>query len=201
MRAKSFSVGIVIYFLCVLTIFAQAEKNGASPAWQKGTSNARFVIEVFNDYQCPTCAAFNEKLKAIRNKYPNDILLIFRHFPLIQVHDKAMLASQATEAAGKQDKFWEMGELLLERQMSWSSAENAEKFFVKYAKELGLDIVKFKEDLNSPDVKERINLDIERARSLDLNSTPSVLLNGKILSFVKIADLEQTLFSNEPEDN
>jgi len=200
-RAKNFSVYIVIYFSCVLTIFAQTEKNGASPAWEKGALNGRFVIEVFNDYQCPTCASFNENLKLLQKKYPNDILVIFRHFPLIQIHDKAMLAAQATEAAGKQNKFWEMGELLLERQRYWDSDKNAEKNFTKYAKEIGLDIAKFKEDLNSSDVKERINLDIERAKSLKLNSTPSVLLNGKILSFVKIADLEKTLFSNEPEDN
>lgn len=197
LRAKNISLCIVIFLLSFFTIFAQDEKTGANPAWEKGTSNVRFVIEVFNDYQCPACASFNEQLKTIQKKHPNDVQIIFRHFPLTQIHDKAMLAAQAIESAGKQNKFWEMGELLLQRQLKWSSANNVEKIFIKYAKELGLDILKFKEDLNSSDVKERINLDIERAKSLNLNSTPSVLLNGKILAFEKMQDLEQALFPND----
>jgi len=197
LQVINISICLAIYLLTLLSVFAQGEKTGASPAWEKGASNAKFVIEVFNDYQCPTCASFNEQLKIIYKKHPDDIRLIFRHFPLTNMHLNAMLAAQATEAAGKQNKFWEMSELLLEGQQKWSYQKEPEKMFISYAKQIGLNAEDFKKDLNSLDIKERINLDIERAKSLNLNSTPSVLVNGKILTFIELSDLEELLFSKE----
>lgn len=196
-QAKSFTVCLLICLFCIFKISAQEEHSGSNPAHQRGKLNAKYQLEVFVDFQCPTCAAYNKKLYALRAKYPNDILITFRNFPLsIPAHDKALLAAKVAEAAGKQNKFWEMYDLLLRNQQKWSTNKLAEQIFVGYAKKLGLNIKDFKVDLKSKEVAERISLDLERAKFLKLNSTPSVLLNGKILNFTDALNLEEIILKD-----
>jgi protein-disulfide isomerase len=191
-QAKSFTVCLLICLFCIYKIAAQEEQLGANPAHQFGNPNAKYKIEVFVDFQCPTCATFNKKLNALKEKYPDDILIIFRNFPLT-VHDKAFLAAKVAESAGKQDKFWEMYNLLLQNQEKWSKSNSAESIFVKYAKKLHLDIRVFKADLESEEVTKRINLDLARTRFLKLNSTPTVFINGKELSFEEQSNIEEII--------
>ena len=130
----------------------------------------------------------------MKAKHPNDILIIFRNFPLaIPARDKALLAAKVAEASGKQGKFWEMYNLLLDKQEQWSVSSSADEIFLKYAKKLGLNIEVFKSDLQSEKVMERINLDLMRARFLKLGSTPTVILNDRILSFEEISNLEEII--------
>ena len=87
-----------------------------------------------------------EKLKA---DYGDDLRVIFRHFPLLSIHDKAQITAEAAEAAGAQDKFWEMHDLLFKRQDEWSSKPEAEMIeaLVDYAEEVDIpDLEKFKSD-------------------------------------------------------
>jgi protein-disulfide isomerase len=193
-QAKTLTVCFAICLFCVFKISAQKESSGAVPAHQIGNPNAAYKLEIFVDFQCPTCAVFNKKLNALRAKYPNDIFVMFRNFPLpIPAHDKALLAAKAAEAAGRQGKFWEMSNLLLENRTGWSESGSAETLFVKDAKKLGLEIETFKTDLESEEVLKRINLDLERVRSLNVNSTPTVFLNNKLLSFEEISNLEEII--------
>jgi protein-disulfide isomerase len=201
LRAKTFSVCLIIYLLFALNTFAQEEKPGASSPLQKGTPNAEFTIEVFNDYQCPSCAAFNEKLKQIEAKYPEKILIIYRNFPLTGVHPNAVVAAKAVEAAGKQGKFSEMLDLIYQKQNKWSKKTSAEESFIRYAEKLNLDVETFKQDFQSQEILERINLDIERARSLGLTYTPFVLLNGKELPFDEAQDIEEIISKNNSKSN
>jgi thioredoxin-related protein len=79
-QAKSFTVCLLICLFCIFKVSAQEEQSGANPAHQIGNPNAKYKIEVFVDFQCPTCAAFNKKLNALKAKYPDDILIVFRNF-------------------------------------------------------------------------------------------------------------------------
>lgn len=178
---KTIVLLLAIIFAIVFNsnLFAQEVKLGAIPSWTKGSPNAKITIEVFNDYQCPTCAIFNEKLKTIEGKFPNDLQITFRHFPLTATHNKAMLAAQAVEAAGKQGKFWEMADLILERQRKWEAEKSGGNAFVYYAKKLKLNVAMFKSDLESQQVKDRIKADTERAKFLELKGTPTVFLTAK----------------------
>ncbi|HEX8736238.1 MAG TPA: thioredoxin domain-containing protein [Pyrinomonadaceae bacterium] len=189
---KAFLVLIFTFSFGVFA-FAQETKKGASPARQKGNPDAKVRIEVFNDYQCPTCASFDETLNDISRKYPNEVLIIYRNFPLTSVHKNAMAAAKAVEAAGKQGKFWEMMQLVYKNQERWSDSKSAVADFVKYAKKLGLNIETFKTDLESQTVADRINADIQRVEFLKLGSTPSVIFNGRILEFSEASDLEKII--------
>jgi protein-disulfide isomerase len=195
-QAKTFALSLLIFLFCFSSSSAQETPPGAFPARQKGNPNAKYKIEVFVDYQCPTCAVYNEKIKQVEKKYSKDILLIFRHFPLTQIHPKAMLSAQATEAAGIQGKFWEMSNMLLQNQRKWADNKNAEKIFVGYARKLGLNVEKFKTDLYGQTVKDRIDADVKRAEFLKLSSVPTVFLNDQKLDVTEMFDLEEIIAKN-----
>lgn len=188
------TVCLVICLVCIFKISAQQAEPGANPAHRWGNADAKNKLEIFVDFQCPTCATFNEKLKALKAKYPNDILIVFRHRPLaIPIHDKAVLAAKVAEAAGRQGKFWEMYDLLLDKQKQWSKKDSAESLFIKYAKKLGLDTKVFKADLESEEIANRVALDLKRAASLNVNSTPTVFLNDKKMHFDELGNLEEII--------
>ncbi|HEV7644913.1 MAG TPA: thioredoxin domain-containing protein [Pyrinomonadaceae bacterium] len=183
-----------------VSLYAQGAMPGAIPARSKGPTDAPVTLEVFNDYACPACASFNEVLKAVIIKFPNELKVIYRHCPLkAEGHEKAKLAARAVEAAGMQNKFWEMADIVLENQGKWRTEKTAADTFVRYAKKLELDVEKFKEDIEGEVVRQRIISDVERAISLNLESTPTVILNGKSLlysDFIQQKILEELIKEN-----
>lgn len=185
---------LVIAFLAFIfpsNLSAQSLETGAKSSWTKGRQNAKVVIEVFNDYECPACAIFNGKLKIVEEKFPDDLQIVFRHFPLVNIHKQAMLAAQAVEAAGMQGKFREMSDLIFKKQQEWKVEESTQDAFVDYAKNLGLNVQTFKSDLESQKVKDRISADLDRGKTLNLKGTPTVFLNGKELNFPELDELEK----------
>jgi len=121
-------------------------------------------------------------LKEITKDYGDKIQLIYRHFPL-SYHANSFLAAQAAEAAGKQDKFWEMHNLLFENQEVWAnqSGADAEKTFTSYAQSLVLNIDQFKKDLSSVEVRAKIEKDYQSGVRSGVDATPTFFLNGKKL--------------------
>jgi protein-disulfide isomerase len=192
-QVRIFSVCIVICLLCLVSISAQEINLGVNPLWQKGNPNAKYKIEVFNDYSSPTGASFNKKPKQIENRHTGKILIIFRNHPLYNMRKNAMFAAQAVEAAGKQGKFWEMMEIIYRDQNKWNYKESVEKIFIKYARKVGINKEKFKQDFQSQEILERIKLDIERGKSLKVDSIPTVFLNDEKLSFLDAENLEEII--------
>lgn len=177
-------------FIFPLKLSAQSLERDVNSGSTKISQNAKVTIEVFNDYECPPCAIFNEKLQIVERKFPDDLQIIIRHFPLVNIHKQAMLAAQAVEAAGMQGKFREMSDLILKKQQKWKSEESPQDSFVDYAKKLRLNIQTFKSDLESQQAKDRIDADVERGKSLNLKGTPTVFLNDKELGFPELDELE-----------
>jgi len=153
---------------------------GAEPAHVRGSANARVKIEEFADFQCPSCAALAPALNQAEQKYHGELCVIFRHFPLAN-HKHAQAAACAAEAAGLQGHFWEMHDLLYGSQLIWTRAADTREFFTQFAKSVGLDLERFKIDLESEQVKARIIADQERAASLGANRTPAIFINGERL--------------------
>ncbi|MBI5401695.1 thioredoxin domain-containing protein [Candidatus Wolfebacteria bacterium] len=151
----------------------------SSDDWAIGNKNAKVVLIEYSDFQCPACAYYYSMVKNLERDFPDDLAVVYRHFPLEQIHKYAKLAAQAAEAAGKQGKFWEMHNVLFEKQSEWSVSDNAIQNFVFYAQALGLDINKFQTDLDSKDVEEKIQKDTINAYGQKLPGTPSFFLNGK----------------------
>jgi protein-disulfide isomerase len=156
----------------------------------RGPSNSPVTVEEFSDFQCPTCARMHPVTKQLLAKYPQQVRLVFRHFPL-GIHPHAREAARAAEAAGLQGKFWEMADLLYERQAEWSKGAPARPFFISYAQQLGLDLARFQEDIDSTAVAMRVVNDERRAQSRRLGGTPTFIVNGRELRFEESNDLEK----------
>lgn len=162
-------------------IYAKAAP-GANPPNYLGGVNAPVVLEEFADFQCPTCAAMHPKVQEVRAAYGDRIKVIFREFPLnIPAHDKAYDAAAAAEAAGMQGKFWEMQNMLFSNQRSWEASTDHRKVFTDYAQKIGLDATKFSDDMIGIPAKSRVDADLQRGRSLNVNATPTFYLNGRKL--------------------
>lgn len=153
---------------------------GAIPPNYKGAENSPVVLEEFADFQCPACAATHPKMNEIAGLYGSRIKFIYRNFPL-PMHDKSYDAAVAAEAAGMQGKFWDMQNLLFQNQKTWEVQPNYRQTFEEYANTLGLNIEKFKNDMASTLAKQRVDADLQRARSLGVSQTPSLYINGRLI--------------------
>ena len=148
-------------------------------------------------------------LAQLEADYPDDVRVVFRHFPLT-IHDKANLAAQAAEAAGLQGMFWEMHDLLFGRQPDWSNLSPAdfESWVIERAAELGMDADQFAADLISEAIVAKVQTAFDHGVEIGLPGTPVILMNGllidqlsyaQLLAVTKLLLLEQRQFSDCPE--
>ena len=146
--------------------------------WMKGNPDAKVTLIEYADFQCPACGSYYPLVKQLGEDFPEDLRIIYRNFPLTQIHPNAHPAAQAAEAAGMQGKFWEMTDLLFTKQKDWSTESNPESIFENYAKELELDVDKYKSDYKSNEVSAAIAADVVLANKTGVNATPTFILNG-----------------------
>lgn len=147
----------------------------------KGNASSTVVFVEYSDFQCPACKTYYPLLLEVAKTYGDRIAFVYRHFPLKQIHFNAEPAAWASEAAARQGKFWEMHNLLFEKQSEWSTSNDLKKVFEDYALILGLDKDKFLADLDSKEVKDFVNAQRQHGLKEGLNSTPTFFLNGKKL--------------------
>lgn len=150
--------------------------------WSKGNSQAKAVLVEFVDFQCGACASASSRVANIARKHGSRLKIVFKHHPMRRAHGNAMIAAQAAEAAGLQFKFWEMHDLLLQRQPEWAKVPDAQTIFLRYAAELQLNLARFRRDVWSREVREKINRDILEGQMARVRSVPAFFLNGKPIS-------------------
>ena len=155
----------------------------------RGPASAPVTVEEYSDFQCPTCGRMQPVVKQLLAKYPQQVRLVFRHYPLATIHKYARESARAAEAAGMQGKFWEMADLLYERQAEWSNAVQARPLFLKYAQQLGLDLARFQQDIDGTPAAMRVVNDERRAQSRRFQGTPTFVVNGRELKFEESNDL------------
>lgn len=156
---------------------------GAEPAHTLGSPNAPVHIEEFGDFQCPPCGMFHPILEQMHQEFGDKLRITFREFPLVPAHQHAIAAASSAEAAGLQGKFWEMHDMLYEHQNDWKDKFDVRSIFEGYAKEIGLDVERWKRDVGSEQVAQRIFLDGKRGHSMGVKGTPTVFLNGREVPF------------------
>ncbi len=144
----------------------------------KGSSSSTVVLMEYSDFQCPACRSYYPVLRQIMQEFGDRITFVYRHFPLTSIHMNAEFAARAAEAAGKQGKFWEMHDLLFEKQNEWATVANIEEMFVSYAKLLELNEEQFKTDWKGSEVKNFVSAERVHALKSGLQGTPSFILNG-----------------------
>lgn len=163
---------------------------GATPPNLLGSPTAAVTVEEFADFQCPTCALVHTTMKNVQAAYGSRIKFIYRNFPLTQMHKNAYDASVAAEAAGQQGKFWDMQNQLFSNQAAWSNSGNAREIFEGYAQNIGLDVEKFKTDMLGMATKSRVDADMQRGRALNVNSTPTIYINGVSVPFEQMKNID-----------
>lgn len=147
--------------------------------WSKGKKDSPVVLIEYLDFECEACGAYYPLVKQLSEEFKNDVLFVSRYFPL-PGHKNGLPAALAVEAAAAQGKYWEMHNLLFEKQREWGEkSAPAPDMFEEYALQLGLDMDKFKKDVNSQEVKKRVTSDRDAGVKLGIDGTPSFFLNGK----------------------
>lgn len=146
---------------------------GDSPI--RGNKNAKVTIIEYSEVQCPYSQRFHPILLEVLKAYPNDVRLVFKHFPL-NFHKDAKPAAKAILTAGEQGKYWEMLDLLFVNGRNLSDER-----YPEFAKQLGLDAGRFTKDLKEKDSKweDIINKDMELGRTINVRGTPTCFMNGK----------------------
>jgi len=146
-----------------------------------GPLNAPVTIIEYGDFQCPACGAYFPLVERLMKEASTTVRLVFRHFPLPQ-HANAMITAEASEAASLQGKFWDMYRLIYEHQNDWSNLADAHDVLYGYANQIGLDMVKFKADLDSSAVKDVIASDEAEGVNIGIDATPTFFVNGKAIT-------------------
>ncbi len=168
---------------CYLNPMGKADVSPVGPDDHvTGATEPKMVMYEYSDFQCPGCSGMAPIVKEFVRNHP-EIQFVYRHFPL-SFHENAMLAAEAAEAAAAQGKFWEMHDKLFSDN-TWKgmSAEDARKQMSVYAKDLGLDVAKFDEALNNHTYKARVERDLNEATLLQLQGTPSFIIDGVTYPF------------------
>lgn len=166
------------------------QKEQLSQGNSKGKLDSPVVITEFGDFQCPACANVEETLqKEFFPKYSDKVKFVFKHLPLVQIHKNALSSAYAAEAAAKQGKFWEMHDLLYQKQKEWSELSDPQGKYETYASQIGLNLETFKKDMKSSAVKNTVEDDKSLAEDLKLPGTPTFFVNGVYVELNAITDL------------
>ena len=186
----------VVLFLGLL-LFNKKDSPGSTNTSVSASQHTRGTGSVtlveYGDFECPGCARFEPIVRQVTEKYGDKITFQWRNFPLTQIHQNAMAAHRAAEAADKQGKFWEMHDLLFDNRNEWIaqsgvSTTQAVAIFERYAGQLGLNVEQFKQDVSSAEVNDIIQADIKAGQDLRVSSTPTFFLDG-----TKLEDARDTL--------
>ena len=139
----------------------------------RGPADADVTLVEYGDFECPYCGRAEPVIRELLADF-GDLRYVWRHLPLSDVHPSAQLAAEASEAAAAQGAFWPMHDLLLEHQHAL-----APKDLIRYAEQLGLDVMAFTEDLRRHRWSEHVAADVESADLSEAAGTPTFFVNGQ----------------------
>lgn len=186
------SIGIIIVLLLAYYFYAMSSTGksiGSDTApvviaqtdHVRGAKDGKVTLVEFGDFQCPACGAYEPIVRQVLEDNKDILKFSFRHFPLFQIHKNALLAAKASEAAALQGKFWEMHDMLYSKQEEWGEALDARSFFLTYATILELNITKFKTDIDSKAIDDKVVAELKEGARLGIQGTPTFFVNGKKL--------------------
>ena len=201
-RFLSILVGIVVVLVGIFAFTQHSSNKGNSSGGTptnhiSGQDQKHVTLMEYGDYECPVCGAYYQPLKTAVAQYSQDIYFQFRNLPLTSIHPNAFAAARAAEAAGLQNKYWQMHDALYDNQdPSGGSGWVADRgdvlndYFVKFAQQIGIsNIAKFKTDYASDQVNGYITADLNAfAKTGQEQATPTFFLDGKYLSNNQLVD-------------
>lgn len=157
----------------MLTKEGKDATNSANPAQKVVT-----MVE-YGDLQCPACKSYNPVVTELLKAFPEQLKLVFKNYPLTQVHPNAMAASVAAEAAAKQGKFYEFVDAAYAKQEEWAGLPDPQSKFEEYVKALGMNVDQFRKDQKDPAIAKLISDQNTEGIQNGVTGTPSFFVNGK----------------------
>ena len=141
---------------------------------KQGNPQAPIIVVEYGDYECPHCGAAYPIIKELQKHFGKNMLLVFRNFPLAEIHPHALAAAYVAEASALQHKFWEVHDLIFENQQNLAVQQ-----LLGYAESTGADIKKLAKDLQLQQVLDKVENDMEGGARSGVNGTPTFFINGK----------------------
>jgi protein-disulfide isomerase len=138
-----------------------------------GSEHARVTIVEYGDFECPSCKVAATTPMLLLERFPSRIRFVFRHFPLQEAHPHALMAAEASEAAAGQGKFWPMHEVLFQNQ-----AHLKDRDLYRYAADLGLDMARYKAEMDDHIYLQKVREHVEGARRSHIRATPTFFVDG-----------------------
>lgn len=177
-----------------------------------GPADAPITFIEYADFQCPACSGLTIMREFLAERYGDEIRFVYRHLPLISIHDKAVITAEAAEAAATQGKFWEMHDLLYERQQEWNrlSEDEMQTLLVEYAGELDLDTDRFAQELDDHVYRDQIMADYEDYSQYGQMATPTYVVDnvfyptqafggfGMIGGFIDLLGMKDRMYTEPP---
>jgi len=164
--------------------------NADDPA--QGKADAPVTVVEFSDFQCPFCLRVMPTLKDLRAKYGDKMRLVWKDFPLTQIHPQAFVAAQAGNCAREQGKFWEYHDKLFANQSALQP-----EFLKKYAADAGLDTAKFNQCLEGSKYEARVQGALGTGTKLGISSTPTMYVNGRMINGAQPIDVFESVIDEE----
>lgn len=159
----------------------------------RGPVNAKVTLIEYSDFQCPFCQRHLPTLEQILAQYPDDVRLIYRHFPLSQIHPQAQKAGEASECAAKlggNDAFWQMHDKLFENQATLGA-----ETYKRLAGEVGVSVDQFTTCLDSGEMTQRVTEDYASGNDAGVAGTPGTFVNGVLIEGAQDVSAFQTEIS------
>lgn len=186
-------IAIFVGLLVVNRQEAGPEIVGETTNHTYGEGSSGVVVTEYGDFQCPACRNYFPIFAQLKEEYKGQVTFRFRHFPIVNIHPLAMVAHRAAEAAAQQDKFWEMHDLLYQNQQNWTNSNNAASVFEGYARELGLDIEQYQQDVVAQSTAADIQADLDAGNDLGVTGTPGFVINGELIETPRSYEAFQSL--------
>ncbi len=195
-------ITIVLFGGAIWYSSVAAEKNNEGVVVQEnvaGNPEAEVVLAEFSDLQCPACASFEPALAQVLEEYGDSLRFEYKHFPL-PIHQFALEAAMAAEAAGQQGEFFAYKDMLFENQQVWATSPNPSILFIQYAEDLELNIADFRRHMNSSLLRDKVQAEMSQGRELGVTGTPTFFLNGERMEIETYQDfVEQIVVAVDPE--
>lgn len=197
-RFLSILGGIIVIFIVIFAITQTGNKSNNSGNNSSGSQPTHNVMGLgqkgvtlveWGDYECPVCGDYYQAVKQVDAQFHNQIYFQFRNLPLTAIHPNAFAAARAAQAAGLQNKYWQMHDKLYTNQDQWAGASNPQTNFDTYAQQIGLNVSQFNRDYASDQVNNSINADLAAfAKTGKEMATPTFFLDGKYVNNSELVD-------------
>jgi len=165
----------------------------------KGPKEAKVTIVEFSDFQCRGCKGSQPLIQQVLQKYPNDVRLVYRHFPLTTIHKNALVAAEAAVAAARFNKFWELHDLLFADQEQWVDLDSGafRQYLDTYLDKLQIDKNEFQMTIENQEVKDQVTADISDGTNAGVSGTPTFYVNGQQTAAPQLLSTVESLLQSK----